>query len=54
MAKESKQILRKSYNSDEWLKVSKSDSLKELSEKEFDILEKKSRVKISNAIYVLK
>ena len=54
MAKESKEILKKLYNSDEWLKVSKSDTIKELNEKEFDILEKKSRVKISNAIYVLK
>ncbi len=54
MAKDNKQIFKKNYNSDEWNKVSKSEVIKELKEKAFEVLEKIGRVKTSTAIYVIK
>ncbi len=54
MAKETKQIYKKSYDSADWNKVSRTEASKELKEKDFEVLEKKGRAKTAKAIYVLK
>jgi hypothetical protein len=53
MTKETKQILKKSYDSVDWNKISKSQVVKELDDKAIEVLNKGGRVKTSKAIYVI-